>query len=1100
MVARWEALGLCGIALVTAAAYWPTLDAGFVWDDRAAILGNFDVLGQTSWSEMMKHDFWGQDIGAKDSHKSFRPVTTTTFRIEHWLEGGGDSPNARMMHATNLLLHIVATLTVHEAARAMGTTSASALAAALLFGVHPVHVDAVASLVGRAEVLAGIFFALSVACYARSIAPRRVFASPAANRDESAAACSGWPALARGAVSSAWVAAALLCMTAGLLSKEVGITAVAVFLALEAVPPPHPDDTATAMRVQARLSATARGDGGSLPHKGAGRDIVAPEASLPRPASEWRGGVAGALRWALSGLARPGAWARLVPSLAAAALMVLWRFGTHASDGMYKWRPLENRLAHMPRSVGLALSTAMTHAESVRLILWPTGMAFDHGLGCSDLVFNFTDPRNLLTVAVYSLLLAILALSLAFRRRAALLGMAVFVASYAPAANVLVFVGLEVAERVMYIPSAGLIIALVDLAPVVVRWAASGAPLAIARSALGCEATPSAEAGDEGASRQHRLLEALGQCAPPHSSPARQDEAGHGAAGACSDFEVLAAEAEACIESSDAGDPDRAPVSAAAAVGSSWARRLASPLAMLVVAVSAVLAAATSSQSMVWKDEPALFLNGILTCPGLGVKAANNYAYLLVTSPEATNATFNDAEALLRGAIYVWPMHASAYLNLALLWSKRPPAVKAAIAPDGSDAAAGAARASKLPASIVERFACGPPSVDGLEATARRLNASGEEAAVGPLWMSAVSLHATPSQTLFWLAKYYLLKASSKELPPPAFTPEKAISARERGMPEGSIDVGKGEGFTSASVELSALDMELGGGAMVAWALRFVIQGERKASEVLVRAGTALDHGIVPASDFSYLRRHSLPYPAAFSLGAANDIRARVSAGKLGARLIEEATESGCMAMFPIACFRWRALAASLQGNFELAAHDSQQCIRLGDDHAAHAAGMLRFSGDLPSQGKSKQVAESASDDVRACRVLAAGSLVALGRVAEAEQALQTILAGLSAAHLSDLAGEVRRIGLTRLSAELAHHVTTMPGFETSASAANNAGFALEHEGRAAEAAAVYRAALQLQPPPAVEAVLRMNLARAEQTASQALAAVRAHEEAKADV
>src|SRR6185503_3962928 len=85
-----------------------------------------------------------------------------------------------------------------------------ALAAGLLFAVHPVHVEAVSSVVGRAELLA------AVALLAAVLSARRF--RHATNT--------------RGA--RAWLAACVACVLAGLLSKEHAAIAVAV-LALDHV-------------------------------------------------------------------------------------------------------------------------------------------------------------------------------------------------------------------------------------------------------------------------------------------------------------------------------------------------------------------------------------------------------------------------------------------------------------------------------------------------------------------------------------------------------------------------------------------------------------------------------------------------------------------------------------------------------------------------------------------------------------------------------------------------------------------------------------------------------------------------------------------------
>ena len=53
----------------------PCLFGDFVFDDRPAILNNQDVNSDDSiWNLLFVHDFWGGNLTAKSSHKSFRPV------------------------------------------------------------------------------------------------------------------------------------------------------------------------------------------------------------------------------------------------------------------------------------------------------------------------------------------------------------------------------------------------------------------------------------------------------------------------------------------------------------------------------------------------------------------------------------------------------------------------------------------------------------------------------------------------------------------------------------------------------------------------------------------------------------------------------------------------------------------------------------------------------------------------------------------------------------------------------------------------------------------------------------------------------------------
>ncbi len=77
------------IMLLAVLLYSNTFDTKFVWDDRAAVISNEDVLQSnnlniTNIIEIFRHDFWGQDIALYDSHKSYRPLTTITYRINHY--------------------------------------------------------------------------------------------------------------------------------------------------------------------------------------------------------------------------------------------------------------------------------------------------------------------------------------------------------------------------------------------------------------------------------------------------------------------------------------------------------------------------------------------------------------------------------------------------------------------------------------------------------------------------------------------------------------------------------------------------------------------------------------------------------------------------------------------------------------------------------------------------------------------------------------------------------------------------------------------------------------------------------------------------------
>ena len=58
-----------------------TLHNEFAFDDHLSIVRNADANGERPWGEMWRYDFWGQPIADEGSHKSYRPVTIFTFRL-----------------------------------------------------------------------------------------------------------------------------------------------------------------------------------------------------------------------------------------------------------------------------------------------------------------------------------------------------------------------------------------------------------------------------------------------------------------------------------------------------------------------------------------------------------------------------------------------------------------------------------------------------------------------------------------------------------------------------------------------------------------------------------------------------------------------------------------------------------------------------------------------------------------------------------------------------------------------------------------------------------------------------------------------------------
>ncbi|OWZ11096.1 hypothetical protein PHMEG_00015939 [Phytophthora megakarya] len=70
-------------------------------DDCSAVLNNADVE-RSNWSDVVVHDFWGTHIRSVHSHKSYRPLTVLSFRLNCALARGH---SAWLYYSTNALMH-----------------------------------------------------------------------------------------------------------------------------------------------------------------------------------------------------------------------------------------------------------------------------------------------------------------------------------------------------------------------------------------------------------------------------------------------------------------------------------------------------------------------------------------------------------------------------------------------------------------------------------------------------------------------------------------------------------------------------------------------------------------------------------------------------------------------------------------------------------------------------------------------------------------------------------------------------------------------------------------------------------------------------------
>lgn len=137
--------------------FLPTLGHDFVWDDLSILLPNQALGDWSRLGEVLTSDFF-RESDARGPFDYWRPLVVLSHMVERSLFG--DRPAG--YHAVNVLLHAAASLLVFLLGlRALGRPAA-ALAAGLLFAVHPVHVEVVAWVSGRSDLLLGLFLALAL--------------------------------------------------------------------------------------------------------------------------------------------------------------------------------------------------------------------------------------------------------------------------------------------------------------------------------------------------------------------------------------------------------------------------------------------------------------------------------------------------------------------------------------------------------------------------------------------------------------------------------------------------------------------------------------------------------------------------------------------------------------------------------------------------------------------------------------------------------------------------------------------------------------------------------------------------------------------------
>lgn len=149
------------LVAVIGLVYGVSLGHQFVFDDTSLVVGN--ELVQLPLSRA------GELLTGASGGISYRPLRIFTYMVDHRI-GGGLDPS--VFHASNLVWHALATISVYALACLTVGSFGGALAAASVFAVHPLGSEAVVYVAGRRDLLCTLFVLLALLCWCRLLSAR----------------------------------------------------------------------------------------------------------------------------------------------------------------------------------------------------------------------------------------------------------------------------------------------------------------------------------------------------------------------------------------------------------------------------------------------------------------------------------------------------------------------------------------------------------------------------------------------------------------------------------------------------------------------------------------------------------------------------------------------------------------------------------------------------------------------------------------------------------------------------------------------------------------------------------------------------------------
>jgi tetratricopeptide (TPR) repeat protein len=397
---------ILAIGLAATAVYLGAVGNDFVLDDTRLIRDNPRIRSLANVPSFFASSYWE----VEGPQALYRPLVLATYAANYAVHGLSSDGYT----AVNIALHAAVSILLFVLVRGMAGSLTAAGVTGLAFAVHPVHTEAVAGISGRPELLAAFFFLLVLHFHQLAPGAGHQLAPGAGHRIAPGAGHRLAPGVGRNAVG--YRAGVLACFACALLSKESAITLLLVLPIMDALVP-----------------ATGRDGRPVTPRARIVTDYL-PVILVALVYLALRRSVLGGLTIS-EGLIAP------LDNPMVAAMTT----------------PLGDRMGATPAQ---AIMTAFAVVvEYARLLFYPARLSPDYSYNQIPLVTSALDGRFISGVMLAAACAAGVAL-LWRRSPIAAFGLAFLALTFSIVSNFVVTIGTICAERLIYLPSAGVLIAL----------------------------------------------------------------------------------------------------------------------------------------------------------------------------------------------------------------------------------------------------------------------------------------------------------------------------------------------------------------------------------------------------------------------------------------------------------------------------------------------------------------------------------------------------------------------------------------------------------------------------------------------------------------